>query len=69
MTEENEICGPDCACHDDPLVEVMPRVYTNTNGGAGQSDHLKEMLARKNKKINKLKIVEKKSGLGLTNPS
>jgi hypothetical protein len=47
----------------------MPRVYTNTNGGAGQSDHLKEMLARKNKKINKLKIVEKKSGLGLTNPS
>ncbi len=50
-------CGQNCA------------KQLNAFGGAGQSDHLKEMLARKNKKINKLKIVEKKSGLGLTNPS
>ena len=54
-------CGSECECHDsDTLVEVQKDVYTNTNGGSGPSDHLKEMIARKSKKINKLKIVEKR---------
>ena len=56
-----EDCPLDCECYDDPLVEIQPRVYTNTNGGSGMSDHLKELIARKESKINKLKIVQKKT--------
>jgi|GEM_PF-4909858 hypothetical protein len=59
--EECICCGSDCECHDEPLVEVMPRVYTNTNGGSGQSDHIKELIARKEKKAKELKIVQKKT--------
>jgi hypothetical protein len=54
-------CGPECDCHtSEPLVEVGNKVYTNTNGGAGPSDHLKEMIAKNNNKPKNLKIVQKK---------
>jgi|TARA_B110001454_G_scaffold193834_1_gene194963 hypothetical protein len=59
-----EDCPLDCECYDEPsqsLVEVAPRVYTNTNGGSGMSDHIKEMIARKEKKTKELKIVQKKT--------
>ena len=62
MTKEvTEDCPVDCECHDTPLVEIQPRVYTNTNGGSGMSDHLKELLARKEKKTRKVEIVQKKT--------
>jgi len=56
-----EDCPVDCECYDEPLVEVQPRVYTNTNGGSGPSDHLKELIARKEKKTKKIEIVQKKT--------
>ena len=55
-----EDCPTDCECYDEPQVQVGNNVYTNTNGGSGPSDHLKELLAKKDKKINELKIVQKK---------
>ena len=62
MTKEvTEDCPVDCECHDEPLVEIQQRVYTNTNGGSGMSDHLKELLARKEKTTRKVKIVQKKT--------
>lgn len=57
-----EDCPADCECYDtEPLVEVLPRVYTNTNGGSGPSDHLKEMLLRKANNIKDLAKKRKKS--------
>ena len=59
--EECICCGSDCECHDESLVEVQPGVYTNTDGGSGMSDHIKELIARKEKKTKKIEIVQKKT--------
>lgn len=42
-----EDCGADCPCHTEGLVEIQDRVFTNTNGGAGMSDKMKELIKLK----------------------
>lgn len=50
MSEE---CGADCDCHcEDNHVVVGDRVYTNTDGGGGMSDHMKKLLAKKKAREN-----------------
>ncbi len=55
-------CGSECECHDsDTLVEVQKDVYTNTNGGSGPSEKLLKMMARKEIRKERPKIVQKKT--------
>ena len=58
---ETTDCDPSTGCCDpEDIVQVGNNVYTNTNGGSGISDHLKELIAKKDKIDKKLKIVQKK---------
>jgi len=55
-------CDPATGCCD-PVDTIGNNVYTNTNGSSGPSDHMKELIEKKDnriKELKKLKIVQKK---------
>jgi hypothetical protein len=50
MSSKEEICEEDCDCHSDDTIQVGNNVYTNTEGGAGMSEEMKELIKRKQEK-------------------
>lgn len=57
-------CDPATGCCPEESVQVGNKVYTNTNGGSGMSDHVKALIAKRDKKIKTLadlKIIQKKT--------
>ena len=65
MNQKNKTETIDCDpstgwCDPEDSVQVGNNVYTNTNGGSGMSDHVKELIAKRDKIEKKLKIVQKR---------